>query len=131
MGKKKECMIKIHKDIESAMIAPLPPRRPRSWDSLLCWPPTTPGIRASLPYFEELNGIKYDTTHFQNVSTKKSSWYFYFTPSASADQLYIWSHCWLCCFILLHIFLSNMICSLLCRLKVVSCLGTQCALNFR
>ncbi|XP_075237568.1 diuretic hormone receptor-like [Lycorma delicatula] len=57
-----ECMIKIHKDIELAMIAPLPPRCPRSWDSLLCWPPTPPGIRASLPCFEELNGIKYDTT---------------------------------------------------------------------
>ncbi|RZF46351.1 hypothetical protein LSTR_LSTR009304 [Laodelphax striatellus] len=35
---------------------------PRSWDSLLCWPPTKPGATATLACFPELNGIKYDTT---------------------------------------------------------------------
>ncbi|XP_054286869.1 diuretic hormone receptor-like isoform X2 [Macrosteles quadrilineatus] len=35
---------------------------PRLWDGLLCWPPTKPGTLVSLPCFEELNGIKYDTS---------------------------------------------------------------------
>lgn len=35
---------------------------PRTWDSLLCWPPTAAGTMAQLPCFSELNGIKYDTT---------------------------------------------------------------------
>lgn len=30
------------------------------WDSLLCWPHTPPGSLATLPCFEELNGIHYD-----------------------------------------------------------------------
>ena len=34
----------------------------RSWDSLLCWPETNFGTVAELPCFEELNGLKYDTT---------------------------------------------------------------------
>ncbi|XP_024084858.1 diuretic hormone receptor-like isoform X2 [Cimex lectularius] len=33
----------------------------RSWDGLLCWPPSRPGA-AYLPCFEELHGIKYDTS---------------------------------------------------------------------
>ncbi|KAL2733777.1 diuretic hormone receptor-like isoform X1 [Vespula squamosa] len=33
-----------------------------SWDSLLCWPYTSPGTLAILPCFEELNGIRYDNT---------------------------------------------------------------------
>ncbi|XP_017791686.1 PREDICTED: diuretic hormone receptor-like [Habropoda laboriosa] len=37
-----------------------------SWDSLLCWPRTPPGTLATLPCFEELNGILYDST--QNAS---------------------------------------------------------------
>ncbi|CAK9809709.1 Diuretic hormone receptor [Anthophora plagiata] len=37
-----------------------------SWDSLLCWPRTPPGTLATLPCFEELNGIQYDST--QNAS---------------------------------------------------------------
>ncbi|CAL7947519.1 unnamed protein product [Xylocopa violacea] len=37
-----------------------------SWDSLLCWPRTPPGTLATLPCFEELNGIRYDST--QNAS---------------------------------------------------------------
>ncbi|XP_015518859.1 diuretic hormone receptor [Neodiprion pinetum] len=36
------------------------------WDSLLCWPRTPPGSLATLPCFEELNGIQYDKT--QNAS---------------------------------------------------------------
>lgn len=57
-----ECLILIHQEKDLESVAHLPKRCPRSWDSLLCWPPTQPGIRASLPCFEELNGIKYDTT---------------------------------------------------------------------
>ncbi|KAG8272139.1 diuretic hormone receptor-like [Homalodisca vitripennis] len=34
----------------------------RTWDKLLCWPPTQPGTLARLPCFAELNGIQYDTT---------------------------------------------------------------------
>jgi hypothetical protein len=34
----------------------------QAWDSLLCWPPTTAGQLASQPCFDELNGIKYDTS---------------------------------------------------------------------
>ncbi|KAG8222626.1 hypothetical protein J437_LFUL002620 [Ladona fulva] len=34
----------------------------RSWDKLLCWPTTLAATLAILPCFEELNGIKYDTT---------------------------------------------------------------------
>ncbi|XP_068970453.1 diuretic hormone receptor-like isoform X1 [Bombus flavifrons] len=37
-----------------------------SWDSLLCWPRTPPGTLATLPCFEELNGIRYDSS--QNAS---------------------------------------------------------------
>ncbi|CAK9823186.1 Diuretic hormone receptor [Anthophora retusa] len=37
-----------------------------SWDSLLCWPRTPSGTLATLPCFEELNGIQYDST--QNAS---------------------------------------------------------------
>lgn len=33
-----------------------------SWDSLLCWPRTPPGTLATLPCFEELNGIRYDSS---------------------------------------------------------------------
>ncbi|XP_017754322.1 PREDICTED: growth hormone-releasing hormone receptor-like [Eufriesea mexicana] len=33
-----------------------------SWDSLLCWPKTPPATLATLPCFEELNGIRYDST---------------------------------------------------------------------
>ncbi|XP_015604427.1 diuretic hormone receptor isoform X2 [Cephus cinctus] len=36
------------------------------WDALLCWPRTPPGTLATLPCFDELNGIKYDST--QNAS---------------------------------------------------------------
>ncbi|XP_012268724.1 diuretic hormone receptor-like isoform X2 [Athalia rosae] len=32
------------------------------WDSLLCWPHTSPGSLATLPCFEELNGIRYDNS---------------------------------------------------------------------
>jgi hypothetical protein len=35
---------------------------PHSYDTLLCWPKTPAGTLAILPCFEELNGIKYDTT---------------------------------------------------------------------
>ncbi|XP_043787865.1 diuretic hormone receptor-like isoform X1 [Apis laboriosa] len=37
-----------------------------SWDSLLCWPRTPPGTLVTLPCFDELNGIRYDST--QNAS---------------------------------------------------------------
>lgn len=37
-----------------------------SWDSLLCWPRTPPATLATLPCFEELNGIRYDSS--QNAS---------------------------------------------------------------
>lgn len=33
-----------------------------SWDSLLCWPRTPPGTLVTLPCFDELNGIRYDST---------------------------------------------------------------------
>ncbi|KAK1133615.1 hypothetical protein K0M31_011416 [Melipona bicolor] len=33
-----------------------------SWDSLLCWPRTPPATLATLPCFEELNGIRYDSS---------------------------------------------------------------------
>ncbi|KAK9295959.1 hypothetical protein QLX08_009861 [Tetragonisca angustula] len=33
-----------------------------NWDSLLCWPGTPPGTLATLPCFEELNGIRYDSS---------------------------------------------------------------------
>ncbi|XP_014253744.1 diuretic hormone receptor-like isoform X2 [Cimex lectularius] len=39
---------------------------PWSWDGALCWPSFPPGKNASLPCFEELKGIKYDTS--QNAS---------------------------------------------------------------
>ncbi|XP_012275321.1 diuretic hormone receptor isoform X2 [Orussus abietinus] len=32
------------------------------WDSLFCWPRTSPGTLARLACFEELNGIRYDST---------------------------------------------------------------------
>lgn len=32
------------------------------WDSLLCWPATAAGSLSVQPCFDELNGIKYDTT---------------------------------------------------------------------
>jgi len=35
---------------------------PYSYDTLLCWPKTPAGNLALLPCFEELNGIKYDTS---------------------------------------------------------------------
>ena len=35
---------------------------PYSYDTLLCWPKTPAGNLAILPCFEELNGIKYDTS---------------------------------------------------------------------
>jgi hypothetical protein len=35
---------------------------PYFYDTLLCWPKTPAGTLALLPCFEELNGIKYDTT---------------------------------------------------------------------
>ncbi|XP_046390384.1 diuretic hormone receptor-like [Ischnura elegans] len=34
----------------------------RSWDKILCWPPTSGGSLAVLPCFDELNGIKYNTS---------------------------------------------------------------------
>ncbi|XP_026669696.1 diuretic hormone receptor-like isoform X2 [Ceratina calcarata] len=37
-----------------------------SWDSLLCWPRTPPGTLATQSCFEELNGIRYDSS--QNAS---------------------------------------------------------------
>ncbi|CAB3374658.1 Hypothetical predicted protein [Cloeon dipterum] len=33
-----------------------------SWDTVLCWPNTAAGHLASQPCFEELNGVKYDTS---------------------------------------------------------------------
>lgn len=33
-----------------------------SWDSLLCWPRTLPATLATIPCFDELNGIPYDNT---------------------------------------------------------------------
>jgi hypothetical protein len=35
---------------------------PHFYDTLLCWPKTPAGTLAVLPCFEELNGIKYDTS---------------------------------------------------------------------
>lgn len=35
---------------------------PRDWDNLICWPETMAGQMATLPCFDELNGIFYDTT---------------------------------------------------------------------
>lgn len=32
------------------------------WDSLLCWPETTPGTLLKLPCFDQLYGIKYDSS---------------------------------------------------------------------
>ncbi|XP_073978597.1 diuretic hormone receptor-like isoform X2 [Rhodnius prolixus] len=39
---------------------------PRSWDGILCWPPSPSATIVYLPCFEELHGIKYDTS--QNAS---------------------------------------------------------------
>ncbi|CAD1475450.1 unnamed protein product, partial [Heterotrigona itama] len=33
-----------------------------NWDSLLCWPRTPPATLVTLPCFEELNGIRYDSS---------------------------------------------------------------------
>lgn len=33
-----------------------------TWDGFLCWPTTLTGSTSVLPCFDELNGIKYDTT---------------------------------------------------------------------
>jgi hypothetical protein len=38
----------------------------RSWDTLMCWPTTPAGSLVDLPCFEELNGIKYDTSREYN-----------------------------------------------------------------
>ena len=35
---------------------------PRIWDKLLCWPPSPPAEFLVQPCFEELHGIKYDTS---------------------------------------------------------------------
>ncbi|XP_032691001.1 diuretic hormone receptor-like isoform X2 [Odontomachus brunneus] len=37
-----------------------------SWDTVLCWPRTLPGTLATIPCFDELNGIPYDNS--QNAS---------------------------------------------------------------
>lgn len=34
---------------------------PVDFDTVLCWPQTSPNSLAVLPCFEQLNGIKYDT----------------------------------------------------------------------
>ncbi|KAG8222627.1 hypothetical protein J437_LFUL002621 [Ladona fulva] len=39
----------------------------RSWDSILCWPPTAAGTLGVLPCFDELNGIKYNTSHEDEI----------------------------------------------------------------
>lgn len=33
-----------------------------SWDTVLCWPRTLPGTLATIPCFDELNGISYDNS---------------------------------------------------------------------
>ncbi|EFN84432.1 Diuretic hormone receptor [Harpegnathos saltator] len=33
-----------------------------SWDTVLCWPRTPPGTLATIPCFEEFNGILYDNS---------------------------------------------------------------------
>lgn len=33
-----------------------------NWDTILCWPRTLPGSLATIPCFDELNGIPYDNT---------------------------------------------------------------------
>lgn len=33
-----------------------------SWDTVLCWPRTPPGTLATIPCFDELNGIPYDNS---------------------------------------------------------------------
>lgn len=33
-----------------------------SWDTILCWPRTLSGTLATIPCFDELNGIPYDNT---------------------------------------------------------------------
>lgn len=56
-----ECALKRHEsDGESDAGAAL--FCPYSYDSLLCWPRTPAGTLAVLPCFEELNGVKYDTS---------------------------------------------------------------------
>ncbi|XP_071644590.1 diuretic hormone receptor isoform X2 [Temnothorax longispinosus] len=37
-----------------------------SWDTILCWPRTVSGTLATIPCFDELNGIPYDNTHLAN-----------------------------------------------------------------
>lgn len=39
----------------------------REWDNVICWPETQEGHMATLPCFDEFNGIYYDTTSKRNV----------------------------------------------------------------
>lgn len=39
-----------------------------SWDSILCWPRTLSGTLATIPCFDELNGIPYDNTREYTLS---------------------------------------------------------------
>lgn len=49
---------------------------PPSYDTLLCWPETQAGTLATLPCFEELNGIKYDTNREYSYTVR----FFIFNP---------------------------------------------------
>ncbi|RZF43981.1 hypothetical protein LSTR_LSTR013268, partial [Laodelphax striatellus] len=64
MNAELECLLQIHQEREMEIILDSPPFEgcSRVWDSLLCWPPTLPGIAAIMPCFPELNGIRYDTS---------------------------------------------------------------------
>jgi hypothetical protein len=60
IGREMECLSKelesLGSGVESGLFCPY------SYDTLLCWPKTPAGTLAFLPCFEELNGIKYDTS---------------------------------------------------------------------
>lgn len=79
------CMALYHMEMIEAKTTP-PLMCPRTWDTLLCWPPTAPGTKAYLPCFDEFNGIRYDTT--KNATRwchKNATWDNYTDYTACSD----------------------------------------------
>lgn len=71
---------------------------PYSYDTLLCWPKTPAGNLALLPCFEELNGIKYDTSRGRQYLILLSSYRhvtvrlkYYQRCKTKHEKLKVWS----------------------------------------
>lgn len=62
-----------------------------NWDTVLCWPRTLSGTLATIPCFDELNGIPYDSTReylrlYKVYNRYQNNWKHFFNNKVSISN---------------------------------------------